>query len=109
MYETPTVLCRFLLNFASDLVVVWRFAYCLDIILRLFCHFFSQNKLSSLSGQSEKIRGILCIQPLRQFYVDSFETLQALRPSSEDVHIVWIQNELSLVNGYWESCVFNSF
>ena len=45
----PTVLHRFFRNFTGVLVMAWRYACCLDKILRLFFVTFSQVELSHFS------------------------------------------------------------
>ena len=73
--------------------MVLRYAYCLGIILRLFCQFFhSQNTwyIHSAAKMNRYLVYIMCMYLLLQFYADSFETLQVLRSWAKDVHIVWI-------------------
>ena len=87
-----TVLYRFFQNFTGVMVMVWRYACGLDIILRYF--FFLQVELSHFSSIihnnffckldlvifqalyiTKRIdRDILWAQLLLQFYTDSFET-----------------------------------
>ena len=89
----PTVLYQLFWNFIGVLVMVWKHACGLDIILRLFLSLF--RKLNIVIFQALYItkwmdRDTLWAQLLLKFYTDSFKTSLMFWSCSENMHVVWI-------------------
>ena len=94
---------QLLIQFHTDLfetlhffIMVWRYAYGLDIILELIFVTFSTLWTLSFSDlrfyESLETVGTLWVQLIIQFYTNLYETLHMFSPWSGDVHMVkvWI-------------------